>query len=111
MAPTFIVRRHRISPCVTRCDADGGAALSALLAQFARSQLGVRPPGQLLELCEPRRCAAPECDKEEPCRGWFKKCARCAAVPYCSKACQKAHWRAGHKRECQPRDGGAGGGE
>ena len=35
--------------------------------------------------------------------GWvasLKCCARCQSVRYCGVACQKAHWKAGHKAEC-----------
>eukprot|EP00656_Telonema_subtile_P014767 TRINITY_DN17639_c0_g1_i2.p1 TRINITY_DN17639_c0_g1~~TRINITY_DN17639_c0_g1_i2.p1 ORF type:complete len:760 (-),score=181.63 TRINITY_DN17639_c0_g1_i2:17-2296(-) len=28
------------------------------------------------------------------------KCARCKTVAYCSKECQKTHWKAGHKDKC-----------
>ena len=28
------------------------------------------------------------------------RCARCRAATYCSPACQKAHWKGGHKAEC-----------
>ena len=31
----------------------------------------------------------------------FHHCSRCKVVPYCSKACQKQHWRGGHKDTCQ----------
>lgn len=27
-------------------------------------------------------------------------CARCGRVGYCSKECQTAHWRAGHRAWC-----------
>ena len=30
-------------------------------------------------------------------------CARCGLVVYCSKACQKAHWRGSHKQYCVPK--------
>ena len=30
----------------------------------------------------------------------LKRCAACATQLYCSAACQRAHWRAGHKEEC-----------
>jgi hypothetical protein len=61
-------------------------------------------------MIQPRRCAA--CDAEEPVRGFFKLCARCGKAAYCSKACQKADWRARHKRACAPdaHAGGAGAG-
>ena len=28
------------------------------------------------------------------------KCARCGLVDYCSKDCQRAHWKANHKSFC-----------
>ena len=28
-------------------------------------------------------------------------CGRCGVVSYCSRDCQKSHWRAGHKKECK----------
>ena len=30
----------------------------------------------------------------------LKVCSGCKMVRYCSRECQKEHWRAGHKREC-----------
>ena len=32
--------------------------------------------------------------------GAKKICGRCGVVRYCSRECQVAHWKAGHKREC-----------
>ena len=31
----------------------------------------------------------------------FNSCSRCKVVVYCSKACQKEHWRNGHRDTCQ----------
>ena len=42
-------------------------------------------------------CVNPGCP-----RGGLKKCSRCQRMRYCGAACQKAHWKAGHKRECVP---------
>ena len=46
-----------------------------------------------------RQCA--HCHQDElETGGKYKQCARCRAVSYCSKECQRAHWKAGHKAEC-----------
>ena len=31
----------------------------------------------------------------------IKVCANCRAVRYCSKDCQRRHWKEGHKAKCQ----------
>ncbi|KAG2493689.1 hypothetical protein HYH03_008203 [Edaphochlamys debaryana] len=38
----------------------------------------------------------------------LKLCARCKCVRYCGAACQTAHWKAGHKEECQAAAAAAG---
>lgn len=30
----------------------------------------------------------------------LKTCSRCQAIGYCGAECQRAHWKAGHKRDC-----------
>lgn len=30
----------------------------------------------------------------------LQQCSRCKAAMYCAATCQKAHWKAGHKRDC-----------
>jgi hypothetical protein len=37
----------------------------------------------------------------------FKRCAACQAVAYCTRECQKAHWKKAHKRECATLAGAA----
>ena len=39
------------------------------------------------------------CGKEAK-RNDLKSCTRCGLARYCSRECQKAHWKAGHKAEC-----------
>jgi hypothetical protein len=45
----------------------------------------------------PRRKHCEECGEQSP---KLKLCTQCRIVCYCSKKCQVAHWRAGHKQEC-----------
>ena len=43
-------------------------------------------------------CSASATDK-----GCLLRCARCKSVLYCSKKCQRLHWKkGGHKKECRP---------
>ena len=51
-------------------------------------------------------CLVPGCGRatrvsDAPEAG-LKKCKRCLLVMYCSKACQVAAWKSGHKHECKP---------
>lgn len=63
------------------------------------------------ELCEARlkqkevACSNPNCDGfalDEVWSGVKSKICECALVSYCSKRCQKMHWRAGggHRQQC-----------
>ena len=38
----------------------------------------------------------------QPAKAEGHTCSRCKVVKYCSVACAKAHWKAGHKKECTP---------
>jgi len=40
------------------------------------------------------------CLSTEGVLGHYKKCSRCSEVFYCSPECQKADWKAGHKKSC-----------
>ena len=42
-------------------------------------------------------CSAPEGNESAP---KLLACARCGLVVYCSKDCQRAHWKANHKQHC-----------
>jgi len=62
-------------------------------ARMAPSNLEARRAEQILA------CAF--C-KASPDGRKFQKCSQCQAVSYCSHNCQKAHWKAGHKKMCRP---------
>lgn len=47
-----------------------------------------------------KQCSNTYCTKTEENKGDFKKCGRCQRVSYCSRECQKEHWKAGHKVVC-----------
>jgi TPR repeat protein len=47
------------------------------------------------------QCANINCDKKEVEPGLFKRCGRCQRVSYCSRDCQKEHWKLGHKAVCK----------
>jgi len=61
----------------------------------------------------PTAAAPPSPDRCTHCGAWaadlaredrkLRKCSRCQRVRYCGRECQRAHWRAGHKAECQAR--------
>ena len=46
-------------------------------------------------------CGNPRCAKWETTKiKEFKLCKRCTKCAWCSEACQRAHWKMGHKKEC-----------
>jgi hypothetical protein len=49
---------------------------------------------------DPKTGRCSYCNKESP-RMELKNCSRCKFVHYCSKECQIADWRAGHKKDCE----------
>ncbi|KAG1151672.1 hypothetical protein G6F37_000122 [Rhizopus arrhizus] len=51
-----------------------------------------------------KQCANGVCDKKEEEPGSFKRCGRCQRVAYCSRECQKEHWKTGHKIICKSPD-------
>lgn len=46
------------------------------------------------------KCANLECTKTETLAKRFHVCSRCKLAHYCSKKCQREHWKAKHKRRC-----------
>ena len=40
------------------------------------------------------------CARCGKCATGNKRCSRCKKVYYCSKSCQRLHWKSGHKQDC-----------
>lgn len=51
-----------------------------------------------------KQCANGMCNKKEEEPGSFKRCGKCQRVAYCSRECQKDHWKSGHKIICKSSD-------
>ena len=45
------------------------------------------------------------CAAQAPIGTSLKSCSRCGIVLYCGRECQRAHWKAGHKKSCKARQG------
>lgn len=70
-------------------------------AQHKGGQAGARFSSELSETVSTR----PDRPEERICANCGnpaapKTCSKCKTTHYCSKDCQSAHWKAGHKREC-----------
>lgn len=49
-------------------------------------------------------CSAPGCYEVTDRDCVMRQCGRCRLSRYCSRECQKAHWKYGHKKWCQDPD-------
>ena len=101
---TFLLKKHRASIHVM--DMDGmtplkmssgpGGMMSSVCKMVSEVNLG--------EAGERRKAKR---DRQLKCAQCLKKlgtnalqCSKCKTVSYCGRDCQRAHWDAGHKKEC-----------
>ncbi len=66
-------------------------------AAVAKCRSASEPP--LTSVPQPRRCRNLSGATEAGLR--LQLCSGCNTARYCSEACQKAAWRAGHKSACR----------
>ena len=56
-----------------------------------------------LHKADPRApCGNSACSNREHKVKGFKACSRCKSIAYCSKDCQRTHWKQAHKKKCFP---------
>ncbi|KAL0094525.1 hypothetical protein J3Q64DRAFT_1714719 [Phycomyces blakesleeanus] len=53
-----------------------------------------------------KKCGNSGCQKVEEEENSFKHCGQCQRVAYCSRECQKEHWKSGHKTVCSSTSNG-----
>jgi len=63
-----------------------------MMAATTKDKKAANPTGKSCS-----NCLAPEGSSSAP---KLSACARCGLVAYCSRDCQKAHWKANHKQHC-----------
>lgn len=98
--------RKKAVSAARQCEREGGAWVSGSSDELARALS--RNDAKLEEKLFGRECAGPGCalvqrsskDDTVESATRFKRCSRCRANVYCSRKCQAAHWKAGHKKAC-----------
>lgn len=108
--------RKRAVATARRCELAGGAWKSGDADAVALALSGGN--AKLQDSLFGKMCAGPGCGNVQQQEGApsktaavataskgvfatvFKRCSRCHTKLYCSRECQAAHWKVGHKREC-----------
>ena len=62
-------------------------------------ELSVRP-ANMMPTCSHAGCGQ-RIGASETAGAGLRTCAKCRRVVYCSRTCQKAAWKGGHKQECE----------
>lgn len=100
------IREYQAFDTINTCATKGLLTIDGVVQEANPLQQPYQPPEHLAD----RRCGqrAGICDinclncgrKEEP-GDKLKKCGKCEDVCYCSRECEKAHWKK-HKKTCTP---------
>jgi len=82
-------------------DVNSGPVIDDLEKRIKAMHTGLRPRQKNKNVRTPTKCSSYTCMKIEPYVGAFKNCARCRMTYYCSKKCQRLHWKSSHKADCK----------
>lgn len=106
--------RARATEAALECQREGGSWKVGRADRLARALQCANVPCVDAEGRAGRRCAGPGCARVRTGGGvgdgdgdggqgsagaCFKRCSRCHVL-YCSRECQAAHWKAGHRKAC-----------
>ncbi|CAM9993013.1 unnamed protein product [Laminaria digitata] len=99
------------------CEREGGSWKRRAAERLACALRCVNVSSRDADGVKRKRCAGPGCLRidggggggsdvagggdSSGCGKRFKRCSQCRAL-YCSRECQKAHWKAGHRKACDP---------
>ena len=99
------VRLHSLQPAAQHNGVDGhllkwNASIGRWGVKLSTGQeLSVRP-ANMMPTCSHAGCGQ-RIGGSEAAGAGLRTCAKCRRVVYCSRACQKAAWKGGHKLECE----------
>jgi hypothetical protein len=79
-----------------RCITSSTQEINPIIARAAKATGNRRKshPDRGIQFCR-------KCDEVDDASERFKQCSRCKVAYYCSRECQKEHWKI-HKKECLP---------
>lgn len=77
---------------------EGAKARAAAARRADNARAGARGMNEVVE----QGCSNPSCQSGMTKFLKLSQCERCKSVHYCSRDCQKAHWKTEHKLVCRP---------